>query len=278
MCCSFVHHIKKSLLVLMMFVVSAQAVVRIMPLGDSITYDDRYSDNDHPRPPGKRSGYRSHLWYMLRDANYGADFVGSQVAGQDIRPSFDPDNEGHPGWTTYDIAEHTYEYMVNSRPDIVLLHIGTNDRSTTDPKGVGEILDEIDRYEENEDRHVRVFVALIIDRKGHDGRITIFNRRLKELLQKRIASGDDVVIVDMYHNAGLTKEDYADNTHPNDNGYRKIAIVWFNALMQTQETNSRLHAFPSSIVPASYIVSVEFDDPNNSVTFTTKIPDDGIVF
>ena len=101
--------------------------VRIMPLGDSITYDMREADLRDPRPTSTRTGYRSHLWYMLQNANYQADFVGSQVAGQAINPPFDPDNEGHPGWTSLDIAERTYSYMITHQPNIVLLHIGTND-------------------------------------------------------------------------------------------------------------------------------------------------------
>lgn len=274
---TFFHYIK-IFLIFILFSVTVQAVVKIMPLGDSITYDNTYADDEDPRPAGKRSGYRNYLWYKLQDANYSVDFVGSQVAGQDIKPPFDPDNEGHPGWTTYDIAEHTYDYMVNSQPDIVLLHIGTNDRTTTSPEGIEIILDEIDYYEENNDARVRVFVALIIDRKEHDGRISTFNSRLNKMLQQRIAFGDDIVIVDMYHDAKLRTTDYADNTHPNDSGYNKMANVWFNTLMQHKEASNSLRTFPSSIVPTSYIISVTYDDEHNKVTFTTRIPDDGIQF
>lgn len=270
--------IKRVLILFSLFTLVTYASIRIMPLGDSITYDDTYADADHPRPAGKRSGYRNYLWYRLVDARFNPDFVGSQIAGQDIQPPFDPENEGHPGWTTYDIAEHTYEYMINSQPDIVLLHIGTNDRTTTNPQGVEDILNEIDQYEAQSGKHVKVFVALIIDRKEHDGRIPIFNDRLKSLLEDRIAQGDDIVIVDMYHNAGLTSADYADNTHPNDHGYYKIANVWFNAIMQNNDFNNDLRAFPTSLVPREYIVAVSYDDANGIVTFTTEIPDTGIQF
>ena len=271
-------YVPQILFLLILFTLSTQAAIRIMPLGDSITYDDTYADADNPRPASKRSGYRNYLWYRLVDAGYDADFVGSQIAGQAIQPPFDPENEGHPGWTTYDIAEHTYDYMVNSQPDIVLLHIGTNDRTTTNPEGVTEILNNIDMYEANYNKHVKVFVALIIDRKEHDGRIEIFNRRLKEMLEQRISQGDDIVIVDMYHDAGLTSSDYTDNTHPNNNGYYKMAIVWFNALMQHNDLNTDIRAFPTSLVPREYIVEVFYNDTENSVTFTTEIPDTGIQF
>ena len=269
---------KRVLLFLSILAFSAQASIRIMPLGDSITYDDTYADQENPRPPGKRSAYRNYLWYKLVDANMDVDFVGSVVAGQDIEPPFDPDNEGHPGWTSYDIAENAYLYMINSQPDIVLLHIGTNDRTTTNPAGVEDILNEIDQYELDSGKHVRVFVALIIDRKEHDGRIEIFNRRLKAMLEQRIIEGDDVVIVDMYHDVGLTPDDYADGTHPNDNGYYKMATVWFNAIMNNKEYNSDIRAFPTSLVPREYIISVTYDDKNGVVTFLTEIPDNGIEF
>jgi hypothetical protein len=278
----------KLLLILSLGGTAAHAVIRIMPLGDSITYDARYSDMDHPRPAGKRSAYRNYLWYFLEDAGYPADFVGSQIAGQDIRPPFDPENEGHPGWTTYDIAEHAYEYMANSAPDIVLLHIGTNDRTTTNPAGVGLILDEIDQYEHDSNHHIKVFVALIIDRQEHDGRIEIFNRRLKDLLLQRIAAGDDIVIVDMYHEAGLTEKDYADNTHPNNNGYYKMAKMWYTALVNNPYNpggdvpdapgGSVIPAeeYPEFLVPAQYIESKTIN--GNTVEFLVTVPDNGIVF
>jgi len=262
------------------------AVVRIMPLGNSITYDERYSDLEGtPRPIGVRTAYRSHLWYMLEQAGYPADFVGSQIAGQDVEPPFDPENEGHPGWTSYEIAERTYEYMSNSMPDVVLLHIGTNDRTTTNPEGVDQILNEIDQYELNSDHHIKVFVALIIDRQSPDGRIKTFNERLQLLLEDRIARGDDIVIVDMYHNAGLTSSDYADNTHPNDQGYYKMAVQWYNALLNNPyDPNGAmpsrppvaLEDYPASLVSVTYIESVEIID--NTVTFLVNVPDTGIVF
>jgi hypothetical protein len=261
------------------------ATVHIMPLGDSITYDDTYADQDKPRPASKRSGYRNYLWYMLEDANYPADFVGSEVAGTAINPPFDPENEGHPGWTTYDIAEHAYEYMSNSIPDIILLHIGTNDRTTTNPEGITEILNEIDQYEADSNHHIRVFVALIIDRKEHDGRIEIFNRRLNEMLLQRISNGDDIIIVDMYHDAGLTQKDYTDNTHPNNDGYFKMAKVWYNAIINNpydpngtipEKPPVSLEQYPQSVVPMQYIESINFE--GNSVDFIAEIPDSGITF
>ncbi len=249
--------------------------IRIMPLGDSITYDNLHVDidTDNPRPVGVRTAYRSHLWYMLEDANYDVDFVGSVVAGQSIKPPFDPDNEGHPSWTSYDIASKVYGYLAQNPADIILLHIGTNDLSIS-VNGVDSILNEISRFEDDTGHTVRVIVALIIDRQEHSETISIFNNNLKQLIESRIGEGDLLTLVDMYHGAGLTRGDYADRTHPNSSGYLKMAKMWFGELMKPY--SAELHTFPYTLVEESYIQSMSFTD--NSVEFVTEVPNDGIIF
>lgn len=258
-------------------VLSAQTV-RIMPLGDSITYDDLHSDYPNPRPKGVRHGYRNHLWYMLKDAGYDVNFVGTRIAGEDIVPAFDPDNEGHPGWTSYDIAEHILNYLNYAKPDTVLLHIGTNDGSTS-TRGVESILNEIDQYERDSGQRVLVLVALIIDRQVHDPIITVFNNRLIKLISRRRQSGDIVTLVNMYKDAGILSSEYADNTHPTDAGYQKMAKVWFNAIQTPYRPfNTSLKSYPTSLVNSSYIISTNVNEATNTVTFKTEIPKSGIKF
>lgn len=246
--------------------------LRIMPLGDSITYDNKYGET---RTDGERTGYRSFLWYKLTNAKYDVDFVGSQVAGQAVTPIFDPDNEGHPGWDSYDIAEKVLSYMNNSQPDIVLLHIGTNDRGSTSPEGVNLILDEIDHYEQTTERKVKVIVALIINTKDNDGRIKIFNRRINQLLVERISSGDNIEIVDMYRGAGFTQSDFADRLHPSPSGYSKMADVWFNALTEDKEEKD-LYTYPYTHIKKYYIESITVE--KNVVHYIANVPDSGITF
>jgi len=248
--------------------------IHIMPLGDSITYDFRLSDATDPRPTSLRTGYRNHLWYMLKDANYTADFVGSRVAGEAITPHFDPDNEGHPGWTAVELAENTYGYMINSRPDIVLLHIGTNDNAET-PDGINNILDQIDAYEGASGQSVRVFVSLIIGGQAAHA-IKPFNDNLEKLIKQRIINGDNITLVDMYRTAGLTTSDFIDRIHPNDSGYRKMAQVWFKSLMAPY--TPALYAFPRTLVNSALIESLDVNEISHSVTFVTKIPNTGIIF
>lgn len=205
---------------------SKTSLAKIMPLGDSITYDDYYNDT---RPASMCSGYRSHLWYLLENGEFSVDFVGSIIAGQGIEPPFDPNNEGHPGWKSSKIAGIVYDRLATYQPNMVLLHAGTNDLSTN-PAGVTEILDQIQMYREDTNESVTALVALIIDREYHDPVITAFNNNLKPLLETRIDEGEDIVIVDMYNDANLTSDDYTDNTHPNYMGYIKMAQEWFKSI------------------------------------------------
>ncbi len=253
------------------------APVRIMPLGDSITYDENEADADDPRPTGERAAYRGYLWYNLQDAGYEADFVGSEVAGQDISPAFDPDNEGHPGWTSYKLEDHTYGYLAKNPADIVLLHIGTNDHRTS-TAGVVQVLDRIAAYEADSGRQIHVFVAMIIDRQEPDETIEIFNENLKVTIGSRIKNGDRLTLVDMYKGAGLVEGDYEDVTHPNWRGYQKMATVWTNALLSPYTPG--LHAFPYTLVDEYYIdsESIVVNSAAQTIEFVTEIPDNGIVF
>jgi len=249
--------------------------IRIMPLGDSITYG-MHTYDEFLSKGSLVGGYRQFLWRMLKSSNKTVDFVGSEKAGGSISPAIDPDNEGHPGWRMGDVANITYGKMAEFQPDIVLLHIGTNDLSETSPDGVLNILNEIDSYENGSGKKIMVLVALIIPRQVSDGRIDTFNKNLNKALQKRILSGDRIKIVDMYRGAQLTSSDYSNDMHPNDTGYYKMAQVWFKSIMAPY--NYELRLFPTTLVDKSLIKSVTFDDTADSVDFTTEVPVTGITF
>jgi len=273
-----------------------QGSTRIMPLGDSITYDEYHVDD---RPVSIKSGYRNYLWYKLRDIDYDADFVGSRYTGGDIEPSFDGDNEGHPGWTSYEIAEHVYHFLEMHTPDVILLHIGTNDWNES-PAGVERILSEIDRFENDNGLTIEVILARIINRSSYSSLIETFNNNVEAMAQNRINNGDNIRIVDMEYGAGIDyDDDIKDGTHPNNCGYEKMANVWFDALtgegspglryahckeqveqerQQAEQERQELLSFPETLVSEEDIVSVEIDEENKRVVFTTKVPENGILF
>ena len=206
---------------------------KIMPLGDSITFDWYYGDS---RPESLRTGYRSHLWWKLKERGYIMDFVGSRNTGGAVSPSFDGNNEGYTGWTVYYIAKNISTFLKNNPPDTILLHIGTNnpingytyDQSVND---VSYILDRVDEFERSRGIKIKVILARVLKCKKHPGWMEEFNRRLGAMAQRRIDAGDDLVVVDMENGAGIDyNKDLRDGIHPTNCGYEKMANVWFRAL------------------------------------------------
>ncbi len=206
--------------------------IRIMPLGDSITWDITFGDT---RPDGLRTGYRQPLWLALQAEGFDVDFVGSLIAGQDAVPAFDPDNEGHSGWTDAQIAANIYNWLTANPADVILLHIGTNGLDAS-PNDVASILDEVDRYEADHNMPITVFIARIIQRVPYSSTTTQFNDNVEAMALARVANEDDrIVMVDMEEGAGLIYTidtsgltgDMYDYLHPNSHGYPKMATQWF---------------------------------------------------
>jgi lysophospholipase L1-like esterase len=88
--------------------------LRVMPLGDSITWGVGSSTGN---------GYRAPLWNRLAADGHPLDFVGTGRAGS----MSDPDNEGHSGYRIDQIAALADASLTRYRPNVVTLHIGTND-------------------------------------------------------------------------------------------------------------------------------------------------------
>jgi len=226
-----------------------QAEVKIMPLGDSITWDWYYTDS---RSDAYRHGYRDDLWYKLQDADYSVDFVGSRHNGGAVSPSYDGHNQAYTGWTSHQIADNMYGYLGANTPDIILLHIGTNDSAFGSTShgvaGVERILNEIDRFENNKDVKIKVILAQIINLQKNPSWITSFNNKLVTMAQQRIANKDDIVLVNMHSAVG---GNLIDRIHPNTTGYAKMATVWFNALKPALDDLNNNYAW---LIPIQHII------------------------
>jgi hypothetical protein len=218
-------------------------VLRIMPLGDSIT-----KGTGTCAPPDDYLnciGYRHDLWDLLVDNGYSVNFIGTQggefqiyittlimimitkvtVAG---RPG-DRDN-------VYGAGEN---WLNTNQADIILLHIGTNDITGTQTVGgivteVSQILDKIDQYEAQKGITAWVILAMIINRsdpQSDEGRDTSqFNNQLQTMANNRISNGDEIIVVDMEHALNYLA-DMSDDLHPDAGGYAKMADIWYNALV-----------------------------------------------
>jgi lysophospholipase L1-like esterase len=195
-----------------------------MPLGDSITYGEGI--------PGY-GGYRNLLGALLESDGYIIDFVGSQQSAADVLP--DPDNEGHPGWTILDIKHgiDSKGWLETYQPDIILLHIGSNDLIGTNdspygnsayaPGDLSALLDDILVHLPG----THIIVAQIIPtRRGSDSNHLLFNKAIPDIVASK---GSRVSMVDMRNI--LSKSDFSNLYHPSPKGYDKMAHVWESAIL-----------------------------------------------
>jgi lysophospholipase L1-like esterase len=214
---------------------SSAQVVRIMPLGDSITYDNRRQDM---RPVDVRIAYRYELHRLLNSAGYVFGFVGSEIAGERYLGREMGNNAGFPGITTHQLARLVRTgysdrsstqitpgpYLETYPADIILLHIGTNGLEPSSD-GVRDVLDSI----RASDPDVYIIVARIIDRYPHSEVTGTFNDNVEAMVKAR--NDNRITLIDMERGAGFDySTDMADDLHPNDLGYRKMAAVWYEAL------------------------------------------------
>ncbi|WP_155355878.1 FG-GAP-like repeat-containing protein [Acrocarpospora macrocephala] len=188
--------------------------LRVLPLGDSITYGDGTPDS---------SSYRAQLWgLLLADDVDRLDYVGAQRTGQ----LADRDNEGHQGWTISQISGITSCTMREYRPNVVTLHIGTNDMDRNiDVAGAPERLRGLIRQILAAGPETTVLVSTLIPSTTPAimNRIQQYNAAIPGIVADFQAAGRGVHLVDM---SAVTPGDMTDSLHPNANGYRKMAVAF----------------------------------------------------
>jgi PKD repeat protein/lysophospholipase L1-like esterase len=225
--------------------------VSIMPVGDSITQGyGEISD------PALMTGYRAILHHQLEDGGYNVDFVGNRAEGQYALPPFDINHQGIGGISASYVASNVYDWLAENPAEIVLLHIGRNN-FTTSPAAVEAILNEIDQYEADTSRDVTVVLALIINRYPYHPETTVFNDNVKAMAQGRIAAGDKIVIVDQ-ESALNYSTDMWDSVHPNNLGYAKMSGPWMDALTGLIPTCSAFKPFIYTAPPESASTGIEY--------------------
>jgi len=193
------------------------ATLRLMPIGDSITAGYRSSTGN---------GYRGPLYPELINQGDALDFVGSQRSGV----MFDPDNEGYYGDRIDQIAGLINGELALYQPNVVLLHIGTNDlgqnyQVSTAPNRLASLIDQILAA----DPGITILVAQLIcnSTPSVQSLINSYNSQIPGIVQARVNAGKHVYTVSM---SSLTTADLNDGLHPNDGGYQKMADNWGAAL------------------------------------------------
>lgn len=191
--------------------------LRVMPLGDSITWGVGSSTGN---------GYRGPLWDKLAADGHPLDFVGTLRGGS----MSDPDNQGHSGYRIDQIAALADASLTRYRPNVVTLHIGTNDL-----QGASEVDSAIARLKalvsqitaDVPDATVLV-ASLVVSTSSSEERFRgAYNQATRQIVSDAQAAGKHVAFVDM---SSLTTADLADPLHPNDSGYQKMADAFHRGI------------------------------------------------
>jgi lysophospholipase L1-like esterase len=192
--------------------------MRIMPLGDSITYG-----------VGSPGGYRTDLWQFLSADKVDAQFVGSQSSGPGNLP--DPANEGHSGWTIAQIAARVGTWLADYKPDVILLHIGTNDilKKVSAARAERQVAGLISRITTLSDAKLYVATIIPLKNRRENAIVRAYDTALAATVRLDVAAGRHVRLVDMY-DAVSTTDLGPDGVHPTAGGYAKIAARWYAAM------------------------------------------------
>ncbi len=204
--------------------VGAQApAIRIMPLGDSIT------DGTAVGTAGL-GGYRGPLYTSLTAAGYNVDYVGTLSNNGAGIP--DPHHEGHGGWRIDQLDSNMTGWLNSlADPDVVLMHIGTNDFGQSFNTATAiDRLDGLILKIATQRPYAHIIVTNLMERgEPTNGNIqSLFNPQVQGKVAAHAAAGRRVYFLDMRAAVPLT--DMPDNLHPNQTGYNKMAAAWLPAI------------------------------------------------
>jgi lysophospholipase L1-like esterase len=197
--------------------VVARPPVRVMPLGDSITVG--VGDPT-------RSGYRVGLQGAMKQAGARVEFVGSQHDGR----CCDRDHEGHSGWTTAQLVATLGPWLDTYKPDLVLLHIGTNDVTRGYPPAATITnLERIIRLIRARRPAAHIFVAPIVRTAvaANQRRADAYNAQIPGVVAR---AGGRTYLVPGMERVGQPGELTAGSVHPNVRGYARMTDAWYAAM------------------------------------------------
>ncbi|MFQ5640356.1 MAG: GDSL-type esterase/lipase family protein, partial [bacterium] len=246
------------------------AQIKIMPLGDSISKGVSGPSTDD-------AGYRDDLAEFLTSEGIDFDFVGSLAHGA----GFDSEHEGHDGFRADQILDNIASYLSANPPDMILLHLGTNDissdqtpESTRDE--IGALVDEIHAF--NPD--IKIVLSSLIPRiDERDETTTALNQLLFTLTASKREAGVQIFYAGMNEifkcNSNWDADYFTptDIVHPNDAGFHLMAQVWFYAVTTAMNVGADLSVtdnFERSSLGAPWDTDPEFEIRSGNLVNTAK--------
>jgi len=201
----------------------AAVPVRVMPLGDSIT--------------GSPGCWRALLWNRLQSSGItNVDFVGT-LPPQGCGVPYDGENEGHGGILATNMADGNQlpPWLAATRPDIVMMHLGTNDVwSNRAPSVILTAFSKLVDQMRASNANMKILVAKIIPMGTQacaecPQRVINFNNMIQGWANGKTTAQSPITVVDQWTGFN-TATDTGDGVHPNNNGNQKISDRWFQPL------------------------------------------------
>ncbi len=237
-----------SLLAISLLLSDARAqAIRIMPVGDSIT--------EGAGGTSGLGGYRGPLYDLLVNAGHTIDYVGSHQTNSALLA--DMDHDGWGGWTIGQIDANIIGWLdgIGAAPDILLLHIGTNNfgSGASNPGAINE-LDALITKIANHRPTTQIIVTNLMERGGtaNTNIQNEFNPFVEGIVSNQSTAGRLVSFLDM--RSAVPLSDMPDQLHPNDAGYGKMAAAWLGAIEEVLEPADNV---PPALVSASGATSLE---------------------
>jgi len=262
-----------------------------MPLGDSNT-----RGNEPGVSTGKRAGYRDDLWALFQDRGFNINFVGSlsegpsTVKGAKKTYTFDDDHQGHGGYAIKgsgakgEILPNVTNWLKKAMPHVVLLMAGTNDflyQKTTAEKTRDELRELIDKIL-GWSSDVELFVASIPPIKPSRTfarEASKYNDLIASLLNESRYKNKKIHFVDTRNKLKVSDlwSSASDTVHLNNQGYKKLAQSWFDAIVDAAEPNNFPIKEKSSIAPQSVSSKLAFAPSSVAIPeidFAFDLPED----
>lgn len=206
---------------------TSQGLLKILPLGDSITQGNQYT-----------LSYRHSLWKKLLDSGIEFDLVGGLTENKKGSPKFpdyqgvvfDRDHQGHWGYTADEILTLLPNALLKYDADVVLIHLGTNDifkRQSTD--STIDELEKIVRVLRLDNPAITIFLAEPIPVNGYPAEIKQLGAAIRDLAPRLHQHRSPVILVNQAAGFSVSKDTY-DGIHPNATGEEKLASKWFEAI------------------------------------------------
>ncbi|CAG8948760.1 hypothetical protein HYFRA_00001882 [Hymenoscyphus fraxineus] len=143
--------------------------------------------------------------------------------------------EATNGFTISQIAGLANTAVPEFQPNLVLLDAGTNNcnKGGTVPDAGQQVTDLITKIYAQSPGSTVILTSILVNSKADQDACRVDeNRQFTDLVATMQAAGAKLVYVDMRGPGGPLVGDLADGRHPNDNGYVKMANIWFGGIQE----------------------------------------------